>query len=259
MAKAIYAFALALLPVMAAAPTPVSAQQKVSAHARDYSGIWMNDNSLDERLKREGKNRLDPSERDAPAAPPAPPPLTPEYMEKFRELQAERAKMEEGAEACTWVGLARIMGYPYPLEILQTDEQIVMLFEADSQIRRIFLNRTEHLPYDDLDPTYYGDSIGRFEGDELYVHTIGFNDQTLIGRGWPHSEEMVIEERWKQDPLGVLTVHMKITDPKALTQPVEQTITYSRRPDWRIREYSCLENNRDAPDADGKRAGGVVE
>jgi hypothetical protein len=258
MANAIYAAALALLPVVVSMPTATSAQQTVSAHARDLAGIWMNDNSLDERLKREGRNRLDPSETE-PQAESAPPPLTPEYMAIFQKLQEERAKMEEGAEACTWVGLPRIMGYPYPVEILQTPQQITMIFEADSQVRRIFLNRTEHLPYDDLDPTYYGDSIGRWEGDELYVHTIGFNDTTLVGRGWPHSEDMVVEERWKQVKPGVLEVHMKITDPKAFTKPIEQTITYSRRPDWRIREYSCLENNRDAPDKSGMRSGGVVE
>ena len=41
-------------------------------------------------------------------------------------------------------------------------------------------------------------------------------------------------------------------------RPVVQKIVYSRRPDWRIREYSCEENNRDTPAADGSRSGGVV-
>jgi len=49
-----------------------------------------------------------------------------------------------------------------------------------------------------------------------------------------------------------------ITDPEAFTKPVVITVQYSRRPDWRIREYSCAENNRDAPDTSGQRSGGVV-
>jgi hypothetical protein len=49
-----------------------------------------------------------------------------------------------------------------------------------------------------------------------------------------------------------------ITDAAAFTEPVVIKVQYSRRPDWRIREYSCAENNRDAPDAAGQRAGAVV-
>jgi hypothetical protein len=51
---------------------------------------------------------------------------------------------------------------------------------------------------------------------------------------------------------------MSISDAEAFVKPVELTLVYSRRPDWRNREYSCYENNRDAPEASGQRAGGVV-
>ena len=58
-----------------------------------------------------------------------------------------------------------VMTYPYPLEILHTPGRITMIFEADSQVRRLFLDRAEHLPFEELDPTYNGDSIARWEGD----------------------------------------------------------------------------------------------
>lgn len=260
MAKPHFALALALAagaahPVMAQ-PAPAAAASPAAFDARNLSGVWMNDNTLDERLKREGRKRLGPNEEVAPRRDP--PPLTPEYKRIYDEQQAALARLEEGAEPCQWQGMPRIMTYPYPLEILHTPGRITVLFEADSQVRRIFLDRSEHLPFDDLDPTYYGDSIGRWEGDTLIVNTIGFNTDTKVGAGWPHSEKMQIEERWRQVRDGVLEVRMTITDPLAFTRPIEQTITYSRRPDWRIREYSCLENNRDAPDASGKRSGGII-
>lgn len=251
--RKIWAFAALLL----IAPAHAQDQSK-PADPRDFSGIWMNDNTLDERLKREGKKRLAPGEAEMPPGPVGAPPLTPEYTKVWEEENARRAKLAEGAEACQWPGMPRIMTYPYPLEILHTPGRVTMIFEAESQVRRIFLDRTEHLPEDELDPSYNGDSIGHWDGDTLVVETIGFNTETTFGRGWPHSEKMKITERIRYVDADTIHDEMTIEDPLALTRPVKQTVVYSKRPDWRIREYSCQENNRDAPDAYGQRSGGVV-
>jgi hypothetical protein len=223
---------------------------------RDFSGVWMNDFALDEQLKRAGRKRLDPAS-PAPARPVAEPPLTAEYKEKYRAVQAARAKLSEGAEPCVWPGMPRIMAYPYPFEILHTPGRITLIFEAESQVRRIFLDRREHLPFDDLDPSYNGDSIGHWEGDTLVVDTIGFFDHTLLGGDLPHSGDMRIVERFRYLDSDTMEVRMTITDPAAFTRPIEQLFIFSKRP-WRIREYSCLENNRDAPDASGERSGGLA-
>lgn len=253
---------LAMLALLIA-PLPAAQAQTVPAASapadpRDLSGIWMNDNSLDERLKREGRTRLTVEEALRAESEGPPPPLTPAYMARFEALQRERAKLAVGAEPCEWPGMPRIMTYPYPLEILHTPGRITMIFEAESQVRRIFLDRQEHLPIEELDPSYNGDSIGRWEGDTLVVETVGFNALTKVGRGWPHSEAMRISERIRYIDEDTIENRMTITDPEAFLRPIEQTIIYSKRPDWRIREYSCMENNRDAPDATGQRSGGVV-
>lgn len=244
---------LAVLPVSAFAQNPDPAA---------FSGIWMNDNTLDETLKRLGKTRLAPGERlpDAlPSTPIGPDLLTPAYQAIYEQRRAAEARLQEGVESCEWVGMPQIMTYPYPFEMLVTEGRITMIFEVDSQVRRIFLDRDEHLPFDDLDPTYFGDSIGHWEGDTLVIDTIGFHPHTSLWNGLPHSEELHIVERitWQNDD----TIHNEITvmDELALTEPLQRTVQYSRRPDWRIQEYSCLENNRDRPDESGRRAEGVVD
>jgi len=224
----------------------------------DLSGVWMNDNTLDERMKREGRRRQTADELGGtPAAQPAAPPLTPRYLEIYRRMQADAQKLAEGAAGCEWPGMPTIMTYPYPFEILSTPGRITFLFEAESQVRRIFLDRTQHLDPDDLDPSYNGDSIGRWEGKTLVIDTIGFNTRRPV-RGLPHSEHMRMIERITPVDSDTIRDEITITDPEAFTQPVVLNVQYSRRPDWRIREYSCAENNRDAPDAAGQRSGAVV-
>jgi hypothetical protein len=222
----------------------------------DLSGVWMNDNTLDERMKREGRKRQTAEELRAAPAPEAPP-LTPRFLEIHRRMQAEANRLAEGATSCQWPGMPTIMTYPYPFEILSTPGRITFLFEAESQVRRIFLDRDKHLDPDDLDPSYNGDSIGHWEGATLVIDTIGFNTRRAV-RGLPHSEQMRLVERITPLDRNTIRNEITITDPEAFTKPVNISVQYSRRPDWRIREYSCAENNRDAPDAAGQRAGGVV-
>lgn len=227
-------------PARAASP---GAPPKASASdPHDFGGLWMNDNSLDERLRREGRKRLAPGESDSP--PPQLPRLTPEYQAIYARMRADAAKLPVGFKACTWEGVSDIMGYPYPFEMLLTPGRITMIFEADSQVRRIWLDRDKHLDPDDLDPGYYGDSVGRWDGDTLIIDTIGFNAETTV-RGAPHSEQMHIVERIRHVARDTIQDEMTITDRAAFEQPFVQTFTYSRRPGWRIHEYACSENNRD--------------
>ena len=251
--RAALAAAAALLLVLGLDRAASAAPSSYDPH--DFSGLWMNDNTLDEQLRKEGLHRPPPGKDDLP--PPMSAPLTPEYRAIYDKMHADTAALAVGAEACKWEGLPEIMGYPYPFEILATPGRITMIFEADSQVRRIWMNRSKHLGEDDLEPTYYGVSIGYWEGDTLVVDTIGFNTETTI-HGAPHSDQMRITERIHHTAKDTIQDLLTITDPKAFTAPIVQKYTYSRRPGWRIREYSCTENNRDAPDASGQRSGGVV-
>lgn len=226
---------------------------------RDFSGLWMNDNTLDETLKRLGKQRLLPGETlEGISYPVSAEQLTPEYQAIHAERRAQAAQFEEGVQVCEWVGMPNIMTYPYPFEMLHTEGRITMIFEVDSQVRRIFLDRTEHLPFEELDPTYFGDSIGHWEGNTLVIDTVAFHDFTNLWGNLPHSDQLHISERIYYVDADTIHNDMVITDPLALKEPMQRTVVYSRRPDWRIKEYSCLENNRDRPDISGQRAGGLT-
>jgi hypothetical protein len=236
---------------------PVAAQDAPG----QVSGIWMNDNTLDETLKRLGKTRLEAGERlpDAlPSQPIGPELLTPEYRAIYEQRRAEAAQLAEGVETCEWVGMPQIMTYPYPFEMLATEGRITMIFEVDSQVRRIFLDRTEHLPFDELDPTYFGDSIGHWEGSTLVIDTVGFHEHTSLWNSLPHSDQLHIVERITWQDADTILNEITVMDELALTEPLQRTVQYSTRPDWRIREYSCLENNRDRPDESGSRAEGLA-
>jgi hypothetical protein len=226
----------------------------------DLTGVWMNDNTLDERMKREGRRRQTEAELHGPTSTTAPaaPPLTPEYLAIYQRMQADAAKLAEGAASCEWPGMPTIMTYPYPFEVLSTPGRITFLFEVESQVRRVFLDRRTHLDPDELDPSYNGDSIGHWDGTTLVIDTIGFNTHRPV-RGLPHSGQMHIVERITPINGNTIRDEITITDAKAFTMPIVVNVQYSRRPDWRIREYSCAENNRDAPDASGQRSGAVVQ
>jgi hypothetical protein len=258
MASRIQAGALALALALSAMPSAGIAAEARAAAPFDLSGVWMNDNTLDERMKREGRKRQSGDELRAATATAEAPPLTPRYMAIYERMRAEQATMAEGTQTCEWPGMPTIMTHPYPFEILSTPGRITFLFEVESQVRRVFLDRKVHLDPDDLDPSYNGDSIGHWSGKTLVIDTIGFNDRRPV-RGLPHSEKMHIVERITPIDRNTIKDEITITDPEAFTRPVVINVQYSRRPDWRIREYSCAENNRDAPDASGQRAGAVVK
>lgn len=257
MARHSVLFALAAVLALAEPAVHGAAPAPGAKPSFDLSGVWMNDDTLDERMKREGRTRQTGAElRGAPPAAEAPP-LTPRYLEIHRRMQVDAQKLAEGAAGCEWPGMPTIMTYPYPFEILSTPGRITFLFEVESQVRRIFLDRVKHLDPDDLDPSYNGDSIGHWDGKTLVIDTIGFNTRRPV-RGLPHSEQMRIVERITPVDANTIRNEMTIIDPEAFTRPMVLNVQYSRRPDWRIREYSCAENNRDAPDASGQRSGAIV-
>ncbi|HTW64219.1 MAG TPA: hypothetical protein VME17_06365 [Bryobacteraceae bacterium] len=157
----------------------------------------------------------------------------------------ERRQAKDDPEAnCLPTGVPRIS--PYPWRIVQTPTHIFFLFEGNiHSYRQIFMNRTTHPS--DPDPTWYGDSVGSWDGDTLVVDTVGYNDKFWFDfDGHPHTEQLHTIERYTRKDLGTLENKVTIIDPGDYSRPFTLTFTARLRPHEELMEYICQENQQDA-------------
>jgi hypothetical protein len=147
---------------------------------------------------------------------------------------------------CIIGGIPRHNASGLPFEVLQGAKKVVFLYWY-SYFRLIPVDgQRKHS--EDPDPSFFGEEIGRWEGDTLVIDSIAFKDE----RVWidenanPHSDALHVVERWTRPDADHIHVDTLIEDPKFYTRP----FTYSRtwvagKPDEEIQEYSCSENNVD--------------
>jgi hypothetical protein len=142
---------------------------------------------------------------------------------------------------CFPPGVPRIYMLNFPVQIVQISGQVLMLFEFDHFVRRIY---TDGRPHDNsVGALWMGDSIGRWEGDTLVADTISFNDKTTLDReGYPHSDAMHLVERIRRVDQGSLVIDFTVDDPKAYTKPWGAKLIFQLKPDWKIMEHVCEDN-----------------
>jgi len=142
---------------------------------------------------------------------------------------------------CSPPGVPRVMLLPFPMQIVQTRDEVVMLFEYDHFVRQIHLDRQEHPK--NLDPSWMGDSVGRWEGGTLLVDTVGLNDRTWLDQvGHPHSDALHVVERLRRLNHNALEDEITIDDRKAYTKSWTGKQVFSLRPSWTLAEYVCEDN-----------------
>jgi hypothetical protein len=128
-----------------------------------------------------------------------------------------------------------------PIFFVQTPKEVWMIFQGDAQVRRVYLD----VPHsEDPKPSWYGESVGHYEGDTLVVDTIGMNDRTTIDNfRTPHTEKLHVTERWRLIEAGKqLEVTIRIDDPDTFYQPWSAVQRY-RRIQQAFPEEVCSENN----------------
>jgi hypothetical protein len=128
------------------------------------------------------------------------------------------------------------------------------LFEGNiHSYRQIFMDGRKHP--EDPNPTWYGDSIGKFEGDTLVVDSVGFNDKFWFDfAGHPHTEKLHVIERYQRPDLGHLNFEVVVDDPGAYTKPFTLYGHSTLQVDTELTEYICNENNQDVKHIVGKDA-----
>jgi hypothetical protein len=210
-------------------PHPNPVKSRATVMTPDFSGVWF----LDEYHRN--------------ILPKEDPPFQPWAEAKFKERQSEKLHQDpdsgpDPTERCIPPGVPREMLQPFPWEIVQARDRVIMIFEYQSLIRQIFTDGRGHPK--DLEPTYMGHSIGRFEGDTLVIDTIGFNDKTWLDpMGLPHSEALHVVEHLHRVDHDTLVDEYTIDDTKAYTKSWTVQKIFKLKPDWQIKEYVCAENN----------------
>jgi hypothetical protein len=128
-----------------------------------------------------------------------------------------------------------------PVHIIQTPKMVIFVNELYAQIRHIYLD----VPHSaEVKPSWYGESVGHYEGDELVVDTIGLSDKTFVDNyRTPHTEQMHVVERFKLTNDGkALQVAVTVDDPGAFNMPWS-AIQHWRRTSAPMIEDVCEPNN----------------
>lgn len=186
--------------------------------AADLSGTWVPD-----------------PRRATPLAPAATPLLTPAARERYSRFVRTK---HDSVLFCMPFGTPRnTLGIaPRPVEILQTETQVTLIFDGRGDVRRIYLD--DRSKPDNVFPSWMGYSLGRWEGDVLVVRTDSMTEQSILDdTGLPHSADMVMEERFQVLEEGgrrVLRVDVTLTDPTHYAMPIRVQRLFKEAPEAEI-------------------------
>jgi hypothetical protein len=231
-------------------PAAAGAVPRTADGKPDLTGVWQGGNGRRGTWEEAnsglgvGGTGLDPA---APANPSSqqvitdPAPYKPEAAARVLESFNKRG-IDDPAGLCLPLGVPRLalVGL-FPIQIVQTPTQVVILHEYMGVFRLIPLN-AEHPA--DIAPTYMGDSVGRWEGDTLVVDVIGFNDKGwLTGTGTHHSDALHVTERYTRVDKDQIDYVVTMEDPNVFTEPWTIKTKLMLREGTRLQEYVCAENN----------------
>jgi hypothetical protein len=156
--------------------------------------------------------------------------------------QAVQSKPDPDAN-CTLSGVPRLELGPKPFKILQSPDEVVILYQAYTTFRQVFTDGRP-LPQDPQQ-SWLGYSVGKWDGDTLVVETIGFNDNTwLDNAGTPHSASLHVTERFHRRDAGHLDIQITIDDPKTFSHPFTVTEHARLSSATDLTESICLEERK---------------
>ena len=166
-----------------------------------------------------------------------------------RQENYENRLTEDPEARCFMVGVPRITYMPYPFQVVQTSEQVTILYEYVHSFRNIYIDSTH--PVGPIQ-WWMGDSRAVWDGDTLVVDVIHFTDQTWFDRsGNYHSDALHVVERYTRTGPDHMLYEATIEDPNVFSRPWQISMPLYRRqePDAGVLEYECyafVEIARDA-------------
>ncbi|MEO6339986.1 MAG: hypothetical protein ABIO39_08125 [Caulobacteraceae bacterium] len=208
---------------------------RVPASVPNISGVW--------QLGRYGL-RIAPADGD--------PPWQPWAKKVFTDRAASEIAgkpMWDPTAACWGSGMPRLLTVGYPIEIIQTPDSIVFMYETQHVFRVVHMNAKHPAK---IVPTFMGHAVGKWEGDTLVIDTIGLSGRQQIDeRGTAMTEKMHLVERVRMVDDVTMEDIFTIDDPGAYTKPWTVRRTFTFAPKVRFLDYVCEENNRNGPDEHG--------
>jgi hypothetical protein len=205
-----------------AGPTPRTPSGKV-----DFSGVWQKPYVPD--MAKDGKDQ-----KGFAVLP----------FTAWGEAEWKKYDAAEGdyTGSCLPFGMTRSVNTPEPMQIMQNEKYFTFLFEQNSWFKVVPIDGR---PHGSGIPTWFGDSVGHWEGDTLVIDTVNFNGRTRLDTiGHPHSEQLHLIQRFTRPDLGHINYEVIVDDPRTFTRTWNNTRTFTLRPDWEMMEYSCEENNK---------------
>jgi len=176
------------------------------------------------------------------------------YTDWGKEIRDQRfeLKARDNPDAnCMPMGFLQFHQQPQPRKIIQTDNLIVIEYEANYGLRHIYLDGRELPPQGEPQPWWYGYSVGHWDGDDLVVETNnlrGVEDSEFDGwldvNGSPYTREAKITERFRRPTFGHLQIDLTVDDPKAYTKPWTVRVDQRYLPDQELIEFICNENQQ---------------
>lgn len=170
-----------------------------------------------------------------------------------KELRDKRVAKDEPYTACLPMSVPRVNPFPWKFAFTYTDKGLSYIYilheTGDAGAHRVvYMDGRKHpdVPI----PTWWGHSIGRWEGDTLVIDTVGYNDKFWFdSRGTPHTEKLHTIERWTRTHWGRIEDDFTLEDPGAFTRPVKLHFTGRlMRPDREghadLMEFICNEDNQ---------------
>ncbi|HLK51329.1 MAG TPA: carboxypeptidase-like regulatory domain-containing protein [Bryobacteraceae bacterium] len=202
-------------------PVPKGPTPRMPDGKPDFSGMWNGDNDHN--------------------------PEEPVLLEWAEKIAKQRSEKDNPSTLCLPGDV--LLTSPNPFKIIQTSTFIMILAEYNvGAFRQIFLDGRKHPK--DLNPTWMGHSIGRWEGDTLVADTVGFNDRSWLDV-YPHTEMLHVVTRYRRPDYGHLDVALSIEDPATFTKPWKIHVVWELVPSDEIQEFIC-ENNKDPAHMAGK-------
>jgi hypothetical protein len=166
-------------------------------------------------------------------------PYRPEALAKRQQNRANRLKLDPEIK-CYLPGVPRAMYLPYPFQIVQSQQHVMMLYEYAGAVRTIYMEKHTEAPAD----SWMGWSNGHWEGETLVVDTKGFNDLSWLDRsGNFHSDELHVVERITARSAETLNYEATVEDPKVFTRPWKINMPLYRHvePNAQLNEFRCVE------------------